>query len=112
MIEVELSSGLKTLIDCEGAPKVLPFKWCSFGRAPHIYAQSTVNGLVVSLHRHLLGVTDSKVLVDHINGNGLDNRRSNLRLASKAGNARNMIKRGKKFKGMWWHRKNKKWQDS
>ena len=42
------------------------------------------------LHRVLLGVTDSNAIVDHINNNGLDNRRSNLRVTTKMGNALNM----------------------
>lgn len=42
------------------------------------------------LHRVLLGVSSSNDIVDHINGNGLDNRRSNLRVTCKSGNALNM----------------------
>ena len=42
------------------------------------------------LHRILLGVEDPNIIVDHINGNGLDNRKHNLRLTTKVGNALNM----------------------
>lgn len=41
------------------------------------------------LHRILLGLTDSRVHVDHINGDGLDNRRANLRAGSIGDNLRN-----------------------
>lgn len=42
------------------------------------------------LHRILLKLTESHKIVDHINGNGLDNRRCNLRVTNKVGNALNM----------------------
>jgi|SRR5690348_6326153 hypothetical protein len=41
------------------------------------------------LHRRLLGVTDPTVLVDHSNGDKLDNGRCNLRICSKAQNGSN-----------------------
>lgn len=66
----------------------------------------------MSLHRELLGLTDPKVLVDHINHDPLDNRRSNLRLATKSLNGCN---RGKTranttgFKGVSKHNQCERW---
>lgn len=55
-------------------------------------------------HRQLLKVTDSQVLVDHINHDGLDNRKTNLRLCNKFENARNArrkaINETSKYKGV------------
>lgn len=53
------------------------------------YARAEVDGVDVYMHRLILGAV-SGADVDHRNGNGLDNRRLNLRLASRAQNNGNM----------------------
>jgi hypothetical protein len=50
------------------------------------------------LHRAILGITDPRVHVDHINGDTLDNRSKNLRVCTLADNNRN---RGKHGDGLW-----------
>lgn len=42
------------------------------------------------IHRLIMNVTDSKLQIDHINHNGLDNRKSNLRIVTNRENQKNL----------------------
>lgn len=58
----------------------------------------------VFMHRMILNVSNPKIIVDHINGNPLDNRKGNLRICNIAQNARNASRRKDSttgFKGVW-----------
>ena len=60
-----------------------------------------------------MGVTDSNVLVDHINRDTRDNKKCNLRLATKSTNAMNTKIRKDNtsgIKGVTWSKKLLKWQ--
>jgi len=43
----------------------------------------------IRMHRLILGITDSEILVDHKDGNGLNNQRSNIRVATRSQNNSN-----------------------
>ena len=67
----------------------------------------------VSLSRFLMKAKPSQV-VDHINGNTLDNRRCNLRVCAKAQNNINKTKtsgvRSSKYKGVFWENSCNRWR--
>lgn len=67
-----------------------------------------------TMHRELMGLVPGDGLeVDHINRNKLDNRRSNLRVVTRAENAQNMPKyRGSssRFRGVYLDRSTRKWR--
>ncbi len=65
------------------------------------------------MHREVMGVEDARY-VDHRNHNGLDNRRSNLRIATWAENCWNKRKpisgSSSQFKGVMWDKRRSQWQ--
>lgn len=66
------------------------------------------------LHRVIMGEPED-MEVDHRNGNGLDNRRRNLRITSHAlnqANQRPQVGKSSPFKGVSWHRISKRWHAS
>lgn len=61
--------------------------------SPNGYAVHTLpNHSKLPMHRFILGVNDSNLCVDHINGDPLDNRRENLRPATMSQNCANRTK--------------------
>src|SRR5690242_6737963 len=80
--EVQLNGGLWTKIDLDDIERVAGYVWRNNGVG---YACTKRNKKVIYLHRFLLDAPDD-ARVDHISGDPLDNRRSNLRLANRAEN--------------------------
>jgi len=66
------------------------------------------------MHRLIMGLgsfQDDPVYVDHVDGNGLNNHRKNLRIVSHPQNLANTGSRGgtSKFKGVSWHAEKGRW---
>lgn len=81
-----------------------PRGWIAHKEPSNCYVYSREAPLK-KLHRVLLEAPDG-IEVDHINGDGMDNRRANLRLASRAQNTRNsrpVADARSELKGVWPH---------
>lgn len=93
MKTIELTQGYTCTVDDADYELLSTMKWCitSYGRAgKNIKSTSTNTGKTYLLmHRFILGVTDPKVQVDHIDHNPLNNCRSNLRIATHFQNQHN-----------------------
>lgn len=110
-IEVPLTRGYVALIDEVDADRVLTLRWYVMVNKNTAYARRSLNwtgGKRPSqlLHRFVLGVTDPGVHVDHIDGNGLNNRRENLRECTRTqnlGNSKRAVNNRTGFKGVMHH---------
>jgi len=93
MIVLPLTRGQSVLIDDEDAELVMRHRWWSvYDKKTCCYrAMGQINGRKIFLSRFLLGAPEG-MLVDHINGNTLDDRRSNLRLCTGSQNQMNRQK--------------------
>lgn len=115
MVKVLLTRKQKQiLIDAEDYYRVVEFTWSvkQSGRKNNLeYAVSWINGKLIRMHRFILDVKDFKT-VDHINGNGLDNRKSNLRICTQQQNSFNSKSSVgiSKFKGVSTHKNTTKWR--
>lgn len=99
MKTIELKNGKSILIDDEDYKVVKDFKWYfATGGYARAYAGNYKH---IYIHNLIMG----KKGIDHINGNKLDNRRSNLRVATRSQNAANSKAQvGKAYKGITWHK--------
>lgn len=116
MREILLAKGLIALVDDEDFESINQFRW---KRDIQGYASSKIRldgkQKDIFMHRVIMKVSDRRIILDHVNGNKLDNRRSNLRFAT---NSQNGMNRGMPsnntsgFKGVTRHKRTGKWQAS
>ena len=111
-VEIPLTLGLKAKIDREDLARVVAFKWqAETHRHTHYAGTSIKTGKSfkrIRLHRLIMNVISGQA-IDHINGDGLDNRKANLRIASQRVNSYN--RRPKyKYLGVRFCKKSKAWR--
>ena len=90
---IELSKGAVALVDDADFEELSQYSWW-LNTSGYAYRSQWLfredrKQKHIPMHRQILGITDPAILVDHKNGNKLDNRRSNLRLSNKSTNGCN-----------------------
>lgn len=116
MATVELTQGFVAHVDAKDLALVSGFRWKALKARGHCYAARTNcrkghrNELIL-MHRVIIGAAPG-TLVDHKDGDGLNNRRNNLRIANYKQNGANTKKtRGRsKYKGVYWNKRDRKWR--
>src|SRR5688572_29928849 len=78
----------------------------SWGLDSDGYPKAKVDGIHMRLHRLVIGKAPTGMVIDHINQNKLDNRRSNLRFSTFRENALNSIRIGD---GVWYNKSKYRW---
>lgn len=93
VIEIEIKKGYKAKIDLIDAENVLKHSWYVSVRNGKFYIYGTPNKKHTSMHRFIMGLDiGDKAEVDHIDNDGLNNTRKNLRLCNRSQNQMNRSK--------------------
>jgi hypothetical protein len=113
---IPLTRGYEAIVDDEDYAELSKHKWRAMACRVVYAGRSSKVGEggkrhLILMHR-VVNNTPVGMETDHINGNGVDNRKSNLRTASRVQNARNMPPYSggtSRYKGVSWVKRERKW---
>ena len=101
---LQLTQGHRTMFDAKLAHIVSKSNWTSRKKRNHYYATGRVDGKSTEMHRVLFYLVNGKpgkgFVIDHVNGDSLDNRLENLRAVSYSINAANSVRKGNLMRGI------------
>lgn len=101
MVEIPVGKHHVALVDDEDAELVQKYKWKILRTKRGVYATTRIT---ILMHRLVMGLQpgDLSLVADHKDGSTLDNRRKNLRTATRQQNVQNARKSIVKKKGASW----------
>ncbi len=111
MRSIELTQGKVTYVDDEDFVALNKFKWCARKNRKVFYAIRRSGNKTEQMHAVIMK-TPKGLQTDHIDGDGLNNQRSNLRVCTQSENRMNTggYKNNKSgFRGVYWKAETKKW---
>lgn len=109
---IALNCGKVTLVDDDDYALASGYRWTLKRNAHCQYAWGWANGKKIFLHRFLLNPKPTE-LIDHVDGNGLNNSRSNLRVVTPSQNQSNRQKwvpGTSTHRGIHWDDGRKRWR--
>jgi hypothetical protein len=116
MKEIPLTQGMVALVDDEDFERLSQYKWYAWKSGNAFYATRNITlrkGVQgqMKMHREILNLTDRKIYCDHINHNGLDNQKHNLRACTSSENQMNTISKTgvSQYKGVCWYKQGETW---
>lgn len=120
MKQILLTQGENAIVDdgdyeslCCYKWRVRPGRYCLYAMrdTPRIGGRKNT----VSMHREIMGLERGDLkLIDHIDGDGLNNQRFNLRVCNNSQNLQSQAKRrgGSQYKGVSWTQREQKWRSA
>ena len=115
--EIELKNGMKVIVDDEDYDYLIEYNWRALKNGKTFYAifGKRVNGKYsnVWMHRMIMDAKNRESEVNHINHNGLDNRKENLRITTHDKIiVQSSVRSNKntKYKGISFHKPSGKWR--
>ena len=114
MVKIPCTKGKFAMVDVEDANDILSHKWFAQLNKRTWYAKTNVwDGMkfkTMAMHRMILKAKDGEIC-DHINGNGLDNTRKNLRIVTHRQNCQNLhVKKTSQYPGVNWNKSTASWE--
>jgi hypothetical protein len=107
------------MVDDSDHVRVVGYPWqaresCGTWYAQRSFRMPDGSRRTINMARWILGLEDPSMIADHKNGDGLDNRRSNLRPSRQHQNSANTRRRKRpgtsRYKGVSWHAAAGLWQ--
>ena len=108
---IPLTQGKETIVDDEYYEYLSQARCFLTGKSDGGYAGFRIDNNIILVHRFIMN-TPPGMETDHINGDSLDNRRSNLRVCTHLENGYNRGKQSNNtsgYKGVYWHSQRNKW---
>jgi hypothetical protein len=115
MKQIELTQGKAAIIDDDDYVKVNQYKWYANKHGKTFYARRNIHigknrQSNIKMHHFILGKPLPGYEYDHIDGNGLNNQKSNIVMKTHRQNCQNRhIAKASKYPGISWFKRTKQW---